>query len=149
MKSLQRLTLAIVSLLTFAAPALSNSVVMLDSTPKTGNGSIIFLGEPLDCSVDACPAPEPAAEAVAPTSGAMVDAFGMPTKMPTVLRGGQSSDDAVVMAPKEAQPAPAAVTPPAAPASAAEKPAEKAPAPAAETPARQPSSESAPTPAAE
>lgn len=140
MKSLQRLILATVSLLTFAAPALSNSVMMLDSTPKTGNGSIIFLGEPLDCSVDACPSPEPVAEAVAPTSGAMVDAFGMPTKMPTILRGGQSSDDAVIMAPKEAQPAPAPVTPPAAPAKADEKPAESkpepAPAPVTEAPAK-------------
>ena len=106
MKSLQRLILATVSLLTFAAPAMSNSVVMLDASPKAGHGSIIFLGKPLDCSVDDCPAPEPVVEAVAPTSGAMVDAFGMPTKMPTILRGGQSSEDAVIMAPKEAQPAP-------------------------------------------
>ena len=129
MKSLQRLILATVSILAFAAPASSNSVQVLASTPKSEQGSIIYLGAPLDCSVDACPAPEPVAEAAAPTSGAMVDAFGMPTRMPTILRGGQSGDDKVIMAPKEAQPAPAAVTP-AEPAKAAEKPA--APAPASE-----------------
>jgi hypothetical protein len=135
LKSFQRLILATVSLLTFAAPAASNSVILLDSTPKAGHGSIIYRGAPLDCSVDVCPAPEPVVEAVAPTSGAMVDSFGMPTKMPTVLRGGQSSDDVVIMAPKETPPAPAAVTP-AAPAKAEEKPAEPAPAPVAEAPAK-------------
>jgi hypothetical protein len=115
LKSVQRLMLATVSLLTFAAPALSSSVLMIDSAPKTGHGSIIYLGRPLDCSVDACPKAEPVAETAAPTSGAMVDAFGMPTKMPTILRGGQSSDDTVIMAPTPAQPAPAAVSAPAAP----------------------------------
>ena len=148
MKSFQRLILATVSLLTFAVPALPNSVLVIDSAPKAGHGSIIFLGEPLDCAVDACPAPEPVAEAVAPTGGAMVDAFGMPTKMPTILRGGQSSDDAVVMAPKETKPAPAAEAP-AAPANAGEKPAEPAAAPAAEAPAGPSGSQSAPEPAAE
>lgn len=136
MKSFQRLILAAVSLLTFAAPASSSSVLMLDSSPKTGAGSIIFLGEPLDCSVDACAEPEPVAVKAAPTSGAMVDAFGMPTKMPTILRGGQSSDDAVIMAPKEPKPAPAAVTP-SSPEKADAKPAkpEPAPQPVAEAPA--------------
>jgi hypothetical protein len=150
LKSFQRLILATVSLLTFAAPAWSNSVIVLDSTPKAGHGSIIYRGKPLDCSVDVCPAPEPVVEGVAPTSGAMVDAFGMPTKMPTILRGGQSSDDAVIMAPKETKPAPAAVTP-AAPAKAEEKPAETAPAPApvAEAPAKPSAPAAAPTPAVE
>lgn len=133
MKSSQRLILATVSLLTFATPASSNSVLMLDSPPKAGNGSIIFLGEPLDCSVDACAEPEPAEVKAAPASGAMIDAFGMPTKMPTILRGGQSSDDAVIMAPADAKPAPAAVAPQA-PEKAEEMP-EPAPAPVAEAPA--------------
>jgi hypothetical protein len=114
LKSVQRLMLATVSLLTFAAPALSSSVVMIDSTPKAGHSSIIYLGRPLDCSVDDCPKAEPVVETAAPASGAMVDAFGMPTKMPTILRGGQSSDDTVIMAPTAAQPAPAAVSAPAA-----------------------------------
>jgi hypothetical protein len=132
LKSLQRLMLATVSLLTFAAPASSNSVVMINSTPKTGHGSIIYRGAPLDCSVDACPKAEPVAEGKAPTSGAMVDAFGMPTKMPTILRGGQSGDDVVIMAPT----APAAAAP-AAPAKAEDKPAEPAPAAAAPAPSNQ------------
>lgn len=149
MKSLQRLILATVSLLTFAAPASSSSVIMLDSTPKAGQGSIIYRGEPLDCSVDVCPKLEPVAERAAPTDGAMVDAFGMPTKMPTILRGGQSSDDTVIMAPKETAPAPAAVTP-AAPVKAEEKPAAPAEEPAAKAnpaPAQtQPASAALPTP---
>jgi hypothetical protein len=127
LKSVQRLMLAAVSLLTFAAPALSSSVVMIDSTPKSGHGSIIYLGEPLDCSVDACPKAEPVVETAAPTSGAMVDAFGMPTKMPTILRGGQSSDDTVIMAPTAAQPAPAAVSAPAAAAPVSSGPAVNSP----------------------
>ena len=132
MKSIQRLLLATVSLLTFAAPASSNSVVTLASTPKADQGSIIYRGEPLDCAVDVCPKAEPVEEAKAPASGAMVDAFGMPTKMPTLLRGGQSSDDAVViMAPQPAAPAtPPATTAAAAPAA----PAKAAPLPAPVTP---------------
>jgi hypothetical protein len=150
LKSFQRLILATVSLLTFAAPALSNSVVTLTATPKSEQGSIIYRGEPLDCSVDVCPAPEPVVEGVAPTSGAMVDAFGMPTKMPTILRGGQSDEDKVIMAPKETAAAPAAVTP-AAPAKTGEKPAETAPAPApvAEAPAKPSAPAASPTPAVE
>ena len=133
MKSIQRLLLATVSLLTFAAPALSSSVVMLASTPKADQGSIIYRGEPLDCAVDVCPKAAPVEEASAPASGAMVDAFGMPTKMPTLLRGGQSSDDAVViMAPK-----PAAATPPAETAAAAPA-APAAPLPAPVTPGAAP-----------
>jgi hypothetical protein len=128
LKSLQRLLLATVSLLTFAAPASSSSVVMLASTPKSEQGSIIYRGEPLDCSVDACPKAEPVAEAAAPTSGALVDAFGMPTKMPNILRGGQSGDDVVIMAPS------------AAPAKTEDKPAEPAPAAAAPAPPKQPES---------
>jgi hypothetical protein len=130
LKSVQRLMLATVSLLTFAAPALSSSVVMIDSTPKAGQGSIIYLGAPLDCSVDACPKAEPVVEGKAPTSGAMVDAFGMPTKMPTILRGGQSGDDVVIMAPAA----------PASPAKAEDKPAEPMPAAAASAPLKQPQS---------
>ncbi len=120
MKSLKRLILATVSLLTYAAPASSNSITMLASTPEAEQGSIIYRGAPLDCAVDVCPKAEPVVEGTAPTSGVMVDAFGMPTKMPTILRGGQSADDVVIMAPKES--APAAAAPPAAgtaPASAA------------------------------
>jgi hypothetical protein len=151
LKSFKRLILATVSLLTFAAPASSNSVVVLASTPRADQGSIIYRGAPLDCAVDACPKAEPVVEAAAPTSGALVDAFGMPTKMPNILRGGQSNDDTVIMAPKETAPAPAAVTPaaaaapsaPAAPPQAGQLPAEPAvSAPVAEAPAkRQPSSE--------
>jgi hypothetical protein len=127
LKSVQHLLLATVSLLTFAAPAFSGSVVMINSTPDQGHGSIIYRGKPLDCSVDACPKAEPVVEGKAPTSGAMVDEFGMPTKMPTILRGGQSDDDVVIMAPKPAEPA---ADEPSAP----EKAAAPAPAPIAQTP---------------
>jgi hypothetical protein len=125
LKAFKRLILATVSLLTFAAPASSNSITMLASTPKAEQGSIIYRGRPLDCAVDVCPKAEPVVEGTAPTSGAMVDAFGMPTKMPTILRGGQSADDVVIMAPKETAPAPAAATPPAAAAPAESAKAEK------------------------
>jgi hypothetical protein len=141
LKTFKRLILAAVSLLTFAAPASSSSVVTLTSAPKGEHGSIIYLGKPLNCAVDACPKAEPVVEASAPTGGAMIDAFGMPTKMPTILRGGQSNDDKVIMAPAQTPPAPAAVTPAAAAAPAAPPKAEPLPAkpavsaPVAEAPA--------------
>ncbi len=105
MKSFQRLLLATVGLLTFAAPAAAQPFETVNFKQGAEHGSFIYLGRPLDCSVDICPKPEEAAEGPAPKSRAMVDAFGMPTNMPTVLRGGESSDSPVVMAPKEAAPA--------------------------------------------
>jgi hypothetical protein len=106
LKSFQRLILATAGFLTLAAPAAAQPLQTVNFKQGAEHGSFIYLGRPLDCSVDNCPKPEEEAEGPAPKSRAMVDAFGMPTNMPTVLRGGESPDNKVVMAPKEAATAP-------------------------------------------
>ena len=73
-----------------------------------------------------------------PKLSALVDAFGMPTNMPTLIRGGDSSDIPVVVAPK----AIAAVPQPASTAPAAAQPA--APVAEAAPPAAEPAPAGAP-----
>lgn len=92
MTSFKQLFAASVCLLTFNLPAGAGSIQVVGDTAIVDQSSIIRLGKPLDCSVDACPVAK-VEQVEAPTSGALVDAFGMPTKMPTILRGGQSSDE--------------------------------------------------------
>lgn len=102
MNNLHRLFLATVCLLTFAAPAPAASVQIMAETPKAQQASIVYLGKPIDCKIEICPKEEAVEEPKA-KGGALVDAFGMPSKMPTVIRGGQSSDDVVIAAPAPVQ----------------------------------------------
>ena len=92
LNTLTRLIAATIGMLTFTAMANATSIQQYGGAGKQLSPSIIFLGEPLNCAVDVCPKEEAEAETAAPKSEALVDAAGMPTKMPTLLRGGQSSD---------------------------------------------------------
>jgi hypothetical protein len=92
LNTLTRLIAATIGMLTFTAMANAASIQQYGGAGKQLSPSIIFLGEPLNCAVDVCPKEEAEAETAAPKSEALVDAAGMPTKMPTLLRGGQSSD---------------------------------------------------------
>ena len=108
-----QIILAAVSMLALVAPASSNSVEAVGDTAKARQASIVYLGRELDCAIDNCPKPEAAAPAAAAGKpSAIVDAYGMPTKMPTLLRGGQFAEEpgVVVAAPadKTASDAPAA-----------------------------------------
>ncbi len=48
--------------------------------------SIIYLGDPDPCGNNACEPQEAAAEPVSDKNAALVDAFGMPTHMPIIMR---------------------------------------------------------------
>ncbi len=100
--SFKRLFAASVCLLAFNLPARAGSIQIVGDTAIADQSSVIRLGKPLDCSVDACAAKADPGEA--PASGALVDAFGMPTRLPTILRGGQSADDTLIFS-KEDKPA--------------------------------------------
>lgn len=92
LNTLTRLIAATIGMLTFTATAQAASIQQYGGAGKQLSPSIIFLGEPLNCKVDICPKEEAEAMDEAPKGEALVDAAGMPTKMPTLLRGGQSSD---------------------------------------------------------
>ena len=97
MNTFRRLLLATVCLLSFSAPASSTSIEVMADTAKSQQASVIYRGKPLNCKVDNCPV-EAAISKRAPVNGPLLDPFGMPHKLPTSLRGGESSED-VIMAP--------------------------------------------------
>jgi hypothetical protein len=92
-----RLIFASIGMLAFTAPVSSNSVESMPDTAKARQGSIVYLGRPLDCAVDVCPKKAAAAPAAAAKPSAMVDAFGMPMPMPTLLRGGKAAEEPAVI----------------------------------------------------
>jgi hypothetical protein len=107
MKHFTRLLLATVCMLTFAGHAGAKSVEKMADTPKAEQASVVHFGKPLDCKVDNCPKEEEkvAAPAAAKTGKPLVDAYGMPTNMPTLLRGSEASQEVVISAPRKAKPA--------------------------------------------
>jgi hypothetical protein len=114
MKHFTRLLLATVCILTFAGHAGAKSVEMIAATPEAEQNSVVHLGKPLDCSVDVCPKVKDEAAAPAPvkTDKPLVDAYGMPTNMPTLIRGSETSQEVVISAPRKVKPAaPAAASP--------------------------------------
>jgi hypothetical protein len=110
MKHFTRLLLATVCALTFAGYAGAKSVENVAETPKAEQASVVHLGKPLDCKVDVCPKVEEKAAAPAPvkTDKPLIDAYGMPTNMPTSIRGSDASQEVVISAPRKAKPAAAA-----------------------------------------
>jgi hypothetical protein len=101
-----RLLAATVCLLTFTGFASAKSVEFVAATPEAEQSSVVRLGKPLDCKVDSCPKEEEvAAPAPVKTDKPLVDAYGMPTSMPALIRGSETSQEVVVSAPKKAKPA--------------------------------------------
>ena len=102
-----RLFLATVCLLTFAQSAGARSVEMVADTPKAEQASVIYFGKPLDCKIDTCPKKEEETAAPAPvkTDKPLVDAYGMPTGLPALIRGSETSQEVTVSVPKKAKPA--------------------------------------------
>jgi hypothetical protein len=100
MKHFTSLLLATVCALTFAG------IAGAAGTRGAERSSIIYLGKPLDCKVDICPKVE---EAKAPTPAKLekplVDAYGMPTNMPTLIRGSETSPEVSVSMPRKVKPA--------------------------------------------
>jgi hypothetical protein len=132
-----RLFLATVCLLTFAESAAARSVEMMADTPKAEQASVIYFGKPLDCKIDTCPKKEEDAAAPAPvkTDKPLVDAYGMPTNLPTLIRGSDVSQQVTVSVPRKAKPA--ETTPASTPASSESKSSSTASAaPAKSTPQR-------------
>jgi hypothetical protein len=106
MKHFTRLLVATVCTLTFVGYAGAKSVEKMADTPKAEQASVVHLGKPLDCKVDKCPVEEEKVAAPAPvkTDKPLVDAYGMPTSMPTVIRGSETNQEVVVSAPRKAKP---------------------------------------------
>ncbi len=95
--------------------------------------SIIMIGTPDPCDDGGCEEDVAAVESKSDSNAALVDAYGMPTSMPVIIR--PSVETPAAQAPAAATPAPAATTPaaPAAtPETTAAAPAEPAPAPVAQ-----------------
>jgi hypothetical protein len=103
MKHFTRLLLATVCMLTFAGHAGAKSVQKMADTPKAEQASVVHFGKPLDCKVDKCPEEKKAVAAPAPvsTDKPLVDAYGMPTNMPTQIRGSDASQQVTVSAPRK------------------------------------------------
>jgi hypothetical protein len=100
MKHFTRLLLATVCTLTFTG------IAGAAGTRGAERSSIIHLGKPLDCKVDICPKVEEAkAPAPAKTEKPLVDAYGMPTNMPTLIRGSETSPEVSVSMPRKVKPA--------------------------------------------
>jgi hypothetical protein len=116
MARITRLFLTTVCMLTFAQGAGARSVEKIADTPKAEQASLLYFGKPLDCKIDTCPKKEEtAAPAPVKTDKPLVDAYGMPTNMPTLIRGSEVSQQVTVSVPRKASSA--ASTTAAAPAS--------------------------------
>ncbi len=98
-----RLFLATVCLLTFAQSAGARSVEMVADTPKAEQASVLYFGKPLDCKIDTCPKKEEETAAPAPvkTDKPLVDAYGMPTGLPALIRGSETSQQVTVSVPTQ------------------------------------------------
>ncbi len=118
MKSVTALGAALLLGSLFAGSASASSIIMLGDQPSNSRSSIIRLGDPDPCADHACDAQDELASANSDSNAALVDAFGMPTNMPVIMRPSMDTP-----------PAPpattAAVTPPAAPATATQQPAQQ------------------------
>jgi hypothetical protein len=107
MARITRLFLATVCMLTFAEGAGARSVEKMADTPKAEQHSLLHFGKPLDCKVDTCPKKEEEVAAPAPvkTDKPLVDAYGMPTNLPTLIRGSETAQEVVLTTPRKAKPA--------------------------------------------
>lgn len=71
--------------------ASASSLVSDGASQEKAWPSIIYLGDPDPCANNACEPQQAAAEPLSDKNAALVDAFGMPTHMPIIMR--PSMDD--------------------------------------------------------
>ena len=100
MNHLKTLSLGLLAGGLFSTAALASSVIALGDTPKSDISSIVYVGDPDPCADNACGTDEPAVEEASNDSNAaLVDAYGMPTNMPVIMR--PSVDSGTPEAPKQ------------------------------------------------
>jgi hypothetical protein len=95
----------------FAGNASASSIIELGSEPSASSPSIVHLGDPDPCADNACGTDKEVAAVGTKkdSNAALIDAFGMPTNMPVIMRPSMDTPSApAASASAPAAPAPTA-----------------------------------------